>query len=248
MYARDWIDTFLPAVIALFNGGNVYATIYNPPWVLFPLIPFALLPYGRVLMLAVAIVALGMVAYRLRVKPVVMALFVLSPVVYNALAWGNIEWLTLLGLVSVPPISFLLLMLKPQMTICVIAFLLVELWRKGQRKTLAVSLGTMVGALVLSVMFFGLWFLRLGEYTTFTDSVVNMSFFPYSIPLGVALFVTSLKTRKIQFALAASPMFFAVVTPPVWVVAVLAVSSLPLVALGSFVTTWGATLYLKRLF
>jgi hypothetical protein len=242
----DWVDTFLPSVLALFNGGTSH--IYNPPWVLFPLIPFAMLPepFGTGLMLLCALTAFALIAYKLKAHPFIMGAFILSPLVFVSVAQnGNIEWLTILGLVSAPPISFLLLMLKPQMTICVIAFLLVELWRKGQRKTLAISLGTMVGALGLSVMFFGLWFLRLGEYTTFDTSTVNTSLFPYSVPFGIALFAASLRTRKIQFAIAASPMFFTVVTVQTWLVVFLALSTIPFAMLASVISAWVFTFYVR---
>ena len=247
-YAIDWQETFLPAVLALFNGGNPYSTIYNPPWLLFPLIPFAVLPYdlGRILMLVCAVVAFGLVAYRLKARPLVVALLILSPFVYTAIAWGNIEWLALLGLVTVPPVSFLLLMLKPQMTICVIAFLLIEMWRKNDRKRLLFSLGVMTVALAWSILAFGLWFSRLGEYlVTYTDSRINTSLFPYSVPFGIALFLASIQTRKIQFAIAASPCFFTMVTPQTWLVVMVALSSVPLALVAAVLGSWATVFYVK---
>ena len=246
--AVDWDETFLPAVLALFNGGNPYSTAYNPPWVLFPLIPFAVLPYdlGRILMIGCAVAAFGLVAYRLNASPLALAMLILSPFVYSAIAWGNIEWLALLGLVAVPPVSFLLLMLKPQMTICIIAFLLIEMWRKNERNQMLFSLCMMVGALAWSVLTFGLWFMRLGQYlVAFTDSCINTSLFPYSVPLGIALFLTSLKTRKIQFAIAASPCFFTMVTPQTWLVVMFALSSMPLALLATVLGSWATVFYVK---
>jgi hypothetical protein len=71
--ATDWDGTFLPSALAHFNGGEM--NINNPPYVLFPLIPFALLPVdaGRVLVLLVALAALALVAFRIGAQPPVVA-------------------------------------------------------------------------------------------------------------------------------------------------------------------------------
>jgi len=46
-FGTDWVTSFKPATLALIHGENIYLESYkffNPPWIVFPLIPFAFLP------------------------------------------------------------------------------------------------------------------------------------------------------------------------------------------------------------
>jgi hypothetical protein len=74
---------------------------------------------------------------------------------------------------------------------------------------------------------FGFW--PLGALST-TDSwgPLNASLWPLSIPVGLALFVASVRKRKIEFAMAASPCLSPYLLLHSWVGALLAiVASVP---------------------
>lgn len=208
--------------------------VYNPPWVLFPLIPFEIVPYGRALMLVAAISISGFTAARLGASPLAVALFIFSPLVFDALAWGNVEWLAILGFVVTPGFGLLLLVLKPQVTIAAIVFLIVESWRtRGWHGTVRLVAPLAVVTL-LSFVAFGLWPLETASYMDNRNSPMNISLFPWSVPFGIILFVQSLRTHNIRYAIAASPMLSPIVTPPNWIGVFLALTpSLPKISTAS---------------
>ncbi len=100
----DWVGFFLPATLALIHGEGLHPDIFNPPWALFPLIPFALLPIeiGKPLLIGLEILSFAFVAWKFGAKPLALAAFLLNPMTFNALMCGNIEWLVVLGL-ALPP-------------------------------------------------------------------------------------------------------------------------------------------------
>ena len=231
--STDWLNTFYPAVQAFLNSEPFH--IYNAPWTLFPLIPFATFPWGRELLFLASMGALGFTAYRLGASPFGVALFLLSPLVFDALLWGNVEWLALLGLAVSPWFGLVLLAIKPQMTIAVMAFLVIESWRKnGTRRTICLLIPLAIVTL-LSFAVFGLWFVKSIGYKATLDA----NLFPWSIPVGIVLFGLSLRTHNIRYAIAASPMFFYTLTPQCWMVVFLAlVPSLPKISFASL-GAWG---------
>lgn len=218
------------AIQSFLNSKNPYSDgfqIFNPPWVIPILTPFVLFPYGRELFFVVSIAALAWVAYRLGASHLGVIAFALSPLVFDSLIWGNIEGLVLIGLVVNPVIGIILLALKPQMTIAVIAFIIIE-YKQSRLKLIA----PLVILSLLSVISCGFWFMRLLDYGNVSN--INLSLFPWSIPIGIALFAQSLRTHNIRYALAASPMFFPSVSPPVWLVVFLAlVSETPKISIAS---------------
>lgn len=222
--ATDWDATFLPALRAWFSGGDPLAHIYNPPWVLVPLAPFALAPYavGRIALFVCAFVVFALVARKFNARPMALLALMASPLVLDALVFGNVEWLTILGLLLPTWAAIPFLLIKPQIGIGVVAWLLWETWRKhGALRAIIVLMPT-ICLTALSFLAFGDWLTRMASYAQFKDSLLNLSFFPYTIPLGLALMVHALRTRRVEFALVASPCFFPVLSPQVWCVALLA--------------------------
>lgn len=218
--SSDWLNFMYPNVHLLLRGEML--SLYNPPWTLFPLIPFAVFPLGRILMLVVAFVSFGFVAIRMGAKPLALAAFLLSPVVYNCLMWGNVEWLSVLGLAINPAIGLLLLAVKPQMMFAVMAFIVIERYRsRGWRGAFKIGL-PLAALFTLSLVFFGLWPVHTFSYVGFRDSAFDLNLFPYSVPFGILLFALSLRTHRVHYALAASPLFLPVASPQIWVVSFLA--------------------------
>lgn len=226
----DWVETFRPATLCLFNGCDPYATIYNVPWVLFPLIPFALLPngLGEILLMGATLTALVLVSLRLSRHWIGVFAFIFNPITWNALMFGNVEWLCLLGLVCHPVVGLLLLAIKPQMTLCVIAFMLLE------RKRYAVLLGSAVALACVTTPLIS----RLALYQTYQDSVVNTSLGLVGIAIGTVLIGMAFKTRRREFALAATPFLFAVVTPQTWLVVPLATIGLYPITIVLLLSAW----------
>ena len=241
--ARDWFGTFRPAVLALLNGQPVY--IFNPPWALAPLIPFALVPWGRELLALAAFFALAFTAVRLKATPLGLAAFLLAPFTLNALVFGNIEWLALLGLVFPPRLGLVFLALKPQMTWAVMAFYAVAAYRAGGWRSTASMLAPLAVLTLVSFAAFGLWPLEALGYLRFQDTTMNYSFFPASVPLGLALFVQSLRTREVRYALAASPLGMPVLTSQCWLVVVLALAPATLWSLIAAGSLWAYVVYVR---
>lgn len=222
-YAIDWSLSFVPAVTLWLSGSDPYAAIFfNPPWLLPILAPFvALGDSGRVLYLLCAIAAFGFVAYRLGGKPLALAAFLVSPFVFDSLAWGNVEWIAALGFVLPGPVGLLLLAVKPQMTICVILFRVFESWQSGGWRG-AVRLCAVPAAVALaSFVVFGFYPAKMLTYTP----TLGLSLFPWSVPVGLYLLTASFRYRHVSYAIAASPLLFPSVTPQVWLVTFLALAA-----------------------
>lgn len=222
-YAIDWSNSFVPAVTLWLNGLDPYtAVFFNAPWLLPLVAPFVILgDLGRILFLLCAVASFGFTAYRLGAKPIALAAFLLCPFVFNSLAWGNVEWLAILGLAIPGPVGLLLLAIKPQMSVCVILFWIIETWYKDRWSGLIKLLAFPAIVGILSLVLFGPWFVKMFSY----QATLELSLFPWSIPIGVYLFIASLRYHSIYYAIAASPMFFPSVTPQVWLVAFLALAS-----------------------
>ena len=238
--AVDWDATFLPAVLKLFSG-NPYeiAGFYNAPYALFPLIPFAMLPYdmGRVLLIVCSILAMGFTLYKLGAKPLSMMMVLLSPFVIDSLAWGNLEWLTILGLAVHPALGLILLAIKPQMTIGVMLFISVESFIKSGLWNGFKTVLPLVLVFTISIMWFGLFPLKWFSYGA--EAGINLSFMPYSFPIGLLLMVQAFKTHNKLFALAASPCFFSTLSPQIWMVVFFALAPLTLESIIAVLSTWG---------
>ena len=225
-HAADWDSTFLPAVRAWLSGGDPLAYIYNPPWVLVPLVPFALAPYtvGRIALFVCALAVFVAVALRVfHARTLGVVALMASPLALDALAFGNVEWLALLGLLLPTWAAIPFLLIKPHIGAGVAALLVYLEWRERGWKHATISLTPTICLTAISFVVFGDWVAHMATYTQFQNSFLNLSFFPYTLPLGLALFVAAIRTRRIEYALVCAPCFFPVLTPQVWVVALVAI-------------------------
>lgn len=230
----DWSAYFKPAILALFNGGDPYAfAVFNPPWVFAPLIPFALLPepLGGILMLMVGIFCVGFTIYRLGGRRLALIAILFSPLVLDSLVFGNIEWLTLLGLVVTPWLGLILLALKPQITFVAIALIAIQ---NRNRPRVFVPL---VIVSLASLVLFGLYPLRVLGYSNYAASF-NASLFPLSLLLGLPLAYQALRTKQMRSAIAASPLFAPTLSQAAWAGLPLALARYPALALLSTLALW----------
>jgi hypothetical protein len=165
------------------------------------------------------------VAHRLGGKKIAIAAFLLSPLVMHVLLNGNIDWLAVLGFVLPPPIGLFFISIKPQIGIAVAPFWLIEAWRAGGWRQVLKTFMPFTVVVILSFALFGLWPINAGIYSNLWW---NASLWPMSIPVGLALFVTAVRKRKLEYAMAASPCLSPYVLFYSWGGALLAIiSSVP---------------------
>jgi uncharacterized membrane protein len=192
------------------------------------LIPFALL-------VIVSLATFVFVAHRLGAKPWAIILLLLSPPVIHLELVSNLDWLVVLGFVLPPQIGLFFITIKPQMGVVVALFWFIEAWRRGGWKEAVRIFWPVTAAFGLSLIIFGPWPLRLTQQVAVSW---NSSLWPYSIPVGLALLVSAVRKRKIEFAMAASPCLSPFLMLHSWVGALLAVAgSLPEM-IAAFVGFW----------
>ena len=202
----DWRISFRPAALTLLSGESPYDKVYiiHAPWALLMLAPFALFPenVGRVMLLFCGLASYTFIARRLGAKPIAIIFLLLSPVVMHMLLNGNIDWLASFGFILPPQIGLFFIAIKPQIGIAVAPFWLIEAWRQGGWKQVLTTFAPFTIVLLLSFAIFGLWPLGAVEVTGVS---FNASLWPLSIPVGLALLVTAIRKRRIEYAMAASP-------------------------------------------
>ena len=221
----DWEGNYRRASLAMFSGKSPYMVepFFAPPWSLLPLLPFSILPVsiGRTALFWVSLITLAFTAYRLGARPLGVAIFILSPPVMHGLLNANIEWIPLLGFVLPPQVGLLLVTAKPQTGFAVALFWIAQAWRKGGvREILRISWPLLI-TFLLSLLLYGPWPLRLREVMPIAKDF-NASFWPYTLPVGGALIVASLRKREIRWAMGASPCLSPYVLFHTWSAALVA--------------------------
>jgi hypothetical protein len=246
-FAVDWNIAFYPATKLLLQGQNPYQVPYfhNPVWTLVPLIPFALLGegYGRFALYCFNLFSVAFIAYRLRPRPLAYAALLLSPLLYYFMFLCNVDVLVLWGLFLPPWAGLLLVMVKPQVGIGIAAYWVYRLWRElGLWKTIARLLPLLL-LTTGSFLLFGNW-LRDDSDRLLGGAYWNVSFFPWSLPIGLAILYVALRKRRVHAAIAASPFLSPYLSWGTWFFALLGLvrNSLAMVAVvfGSWLIylTW----------
>jgi len=238
-YAIDWSTAFRPATLTLLSGGNPYENplMIHAPWGMIPLIPLVLLPeaVGRAMLVFCGLACYAYVAHKLGASPVAVAFVLISPPVMHVLLNGNLDWLAAIGFIAPPQIGLFFISIKPQMGIAVAPFWLIQAWRQGGWKQVVKTFAPFTIVLLLSFAVFGLWPLgaaRTGAYWW------NASLWPMSIPVGLALFVTSIRKQKIEYAIAASPTLSPYVLFHSWIGVLLAIVSSTPETIAAVIGLW----------
>jgi hypothetical protein len=243
--AVDWLETYRPAASALAHGQNPYQAaprFTNPIWTALPFIPlvFTTEAIGRAAVFVMAVVAFAYTAYHLGAKPLGMILFLLSPPVIHSLLNANVEWLVLLGIVFPPRWGLFFLMIKPQIGFGVALFWLVEAWRTGGLwRAIRVFAPATVAFLVSFVLSGGAQLRGVGMINDYW----NASLWPWSIPIGIVLLVVSLRRRRVEPALAASPMLSPYVLFHAWSGAVASLAGRTLWLAIAVMALWGLVIF-----
>jgi len=204
----DWTTIYRPVALNFLHGGSPYCgtAYYNAPWLLLPLLPFALLPYplGRFLFFLVSLAGFAYIARRLTSNPLSIVLFLSSVPVFFCLHQGNIDWIPMLAFVTPAPFALIFAAIKPQIGAGIALYWLFDSWRQGGprlviRNFLPVSL-----LLIASFVFYGLWPL---SFSSEAVASWNVSLFPYLIPIGILLVFLAIRRRQQQPAMAAGICF-----------------------------------------
>jgi len=224
----DWKGAYRPAALALLHGENPYVDngFLNPPWALLPLIPVALLPQnlGAAVMFTLGFFAYGYIAYRMGLTWWAILLFLFNSMTIACLTTGSIDWLVMLGLFLPPQIGLFFLVLKPQLTVGVLLFLLVEAWRKGGWRKVLRDFAPVTLVMLLSFTPWGFWPLEV--YADTTENISNASLFPMLIPVGLIWLFQALRTRDIKPAIMSSVFLTPYITYHGYAVAFLGLDSL----------------------
>jgi hypothetical protein len=218
----DWLYTYQPAslrVLGLRSPYEIYI-FHSPPWSLLPLLPIALLParLGHALNFSLSIFVACYASWKLGAKPLNIFLIAFSyPVLFSAF-YGNVDWLIWLGLILPARWGLFLLLVKPQNSIGLVFWQLVESWKQGGLRLVVYTFAPVTLALGLSFWAFGLWFMP-----GFSEipKHFNTSLWPQGLPIGLALLASALQRRQPGLALASSPFFSPYLAPQGWGAAML---------------------------
>ncbi len=181
----DWHQFFLPALRRLISGQDPYEIpgFYNPPWLLFILLPFAWVPWWVAATLPG--LALMLCAYH-RKKWWLIPIVGLSFPFLALSVYGNVDWLPLIGLTFGGKWGPVLITAKPQDA----GFALFAYVRRRRLQWF----GPLLLAMLISFVLYPHWPNALLSGNRIVSAKRNLSLFPYSAPFGIfALFMTWLR-------------------------------------------------------
>ncbi|MFN8460176.1 MAG: hypothetical protein U0X93_00165 [Anaerolineales bacterium] len=204
----DWRETYYPAARAALEGANPYLaapTFRNLPWTLIPMLPLAIFSeqVSGALYFILTLALYAWVAVQLKASRAALIAFLLSsPVVYG-MRMLNVDALALVGFVLPPQIGLFFVLIKPQMGIAMIPFWMFESWRDGGWRSLTRVFLPVAIATTLSLLIFGT--ASIGRSNDLLQSTWNASLWPWAFPIGFALTILSIRNRRKDQAMAASP-------------------------------------------
>ncbi|HKI53670.1 MAG TPA: hypothetical protein VJ987_06065 [Anaerolineales bacterium] len=203
----DWHETFYPALHKVLSGKNPYdvPTFRNAPWIILLLMPFGMLSEdaGGVLYFMASLAGYAWVAYRLKARPIAFVAFLFSPPVIYGLRMLNVDIFVLIGFVLPAPIGLFFVLIKPQMGIAMVLYWLAEAWREGGVKSVVRTFSPVGISIILSFVIFGNWI--AGRQSDLLGSFWNASLWPWALPIGLVLVALSIRDRRSDFGMAASP-------------------------------------------
>jgi len=215
----DWHGTFYPAAQEVWHGRSPFnvSTFLSPPWTILPLLPLALLPerMGSAALFLASLLTYLFVAYRLGARGPWIAAILAAPPVIHSLLIGNIDCLSLLGFVLPPQVGLFFVLMKPQIGLAMALYWLAEAWRQGGPRQVVRVFAPVALILALSLILFGNW--TATRTVDPVNSYWNTSRWPWSIPIGLVLVAVSLRDRRRDFAMAASPFLSPYVAYNSWV-------------------------------
>lgn len=213
----DWKGSFLPASREFLQGKSPYnvGNFFNPPWTLFLFIPLSLIPVkiSTSIMFVANWFAFTYTAYRLKMKMPWLLVFPFTIYVIINSYLGNIDGIVSLGLIMPPQIGLFFLLAKPQIGAPIALLWMVMAYQSGRMKEVIRIFAPVSIIILLSILIFYPWPFQSHIYL---DSWANFSVFPRGIPLGLLLFVLSLKYKSVALAVASAPFLSPYVTIQSW--------------------------------
>lgn len=220
--AVDWLQYYVPAFRATVQGLNPYIQgtgYFNPPWALLLVAPFAVLPKdaGIWSYLAFTFISYIIIARKLGAKPLALAMFMISPAVFQSFALLNLDVWALWGFVLPAPIGMLLVLVKPQMGIVFAGFLLLRAYLEGGFRRAFVTLLPTLCAVILSKLLYWNWLQALWvNRTALQHAQWNVSIWPWGLLAGVPLLAWVVWKQHRGSAMASSVLLSPYVSWPSW--------------------------------
>jgi hypothetical protein len=210
----DWITHFLPAVERLLRGGNPYSDIFvlNPPWTFMMLAPVGLLPHSLAVIIGtlLPVAALVYASWKVR-KPYLIAIVGLTFPFAELCVYGNLDWMVLLGMLTINRLSPFLLTVKPQAGALAVVGQLGKMRGKPWMDYVRLFAPfVIIGTLLLLLFPDFVHNLFIVNYRL--ANIANFSLFPYSLPLVPPLLWLAYKRGEPVYgalaSLCISPYFY----------------------------------------
>ncbi len=210
-FSNDWDNCFRPGAQYLITGKNPndLENCHWVPWSLLPLVTIAFLPadVGRAILASVAVVTYFLVAKKMGASLLVAALMVANPLyLFHNILNPNIDWLVAIGYVLPPQIGLFFSLTKPQLGIGLIVYWLVEAYREGGMRRIISTFLPVTLLFLATTIIYGPYFFQYGKLLDDPPGW-NLSFWPYSILVGLPLLVWSVVKRQSQGAILGGPFF-----------------------------------------
>lgn len=186
----------------------------NPPW-LFLVIPWVFLPVkigsaiNRAVMILIFLYQLKQWHNDSKISKLLFSYFLLftSPGFLYLFVFNNIDYIILCGLMLPIRDGLLVVMLKPQ-----VAFAGVIVWVNNNRGNIHKLINILLPSTIIllsTILIWGLWPLdMIANAASISTKNHNISFWPWSIPIGLWLLVKAIKDDDFLLAAAVSPLLF----------------------------------------
>lgn len=202
---QDW-QAYRAAALALLAGQNPYHAgwgifrLLYPPWALILILPYLLLSHDAAFfaMSITSTVVLGLVARRFKLGTLGTFFLISTPTHLYALGYGNVVWLPWIGLLFPAPIALIFLSTKPHVTLVVILIILMREWDR------AGLYGVIIAAAPTAVLTM-IWLILWGFPDLGGENIGNVTFFPWSLLLGVPALILAMRHRSTRLAAFANP-------------------------------------------
>lgn len=200
------IQIFQDAASMLMSGGNPYSVgvghlrFFNPWWLLIILWPVLQLPTFTALFLnaALSFAVYIAAARRLRLGPWALFFLLTSPFHLNALLYGAISWVVLLGLFMPAPLALIFFAIKPQIGLGLIAVTLLREYDRGGVRAVLWALTPVSLLVAIGLLWFGI------PATPAGANPGRVEFFPLTLVLGIPMLIKALHTRDQRMGAASS--------------------------------------------
>ena len=237
----DWGISYRPATLDLIAGKSPYGVLpfFNPPWVLLPLIPFAVLPFrlGVAALFTANFIVFVYICHRVGARLKTTLAFMCSFPVMFCLLFGQIDGLIMLGLFLPRSIGLIFLLSKPQIGAAVAVFWAIEEWRSGGWKPVVRMFIPVAALYLISFAIYGLWPLTSNP-AKLIELAHNTSIWPLSLSIGLPLLIYAIRRRKQEAAEMSAPFFSPYVTPSSWSMALLGLIPYEYEMIAASIASW----------